>query len=118
MSRQRWIAVIGVCFSLVFAFAWFSRPHSLRSKIEEAGVHLTRVNTSGGSGTYDVKRADRAKIATILCHEGFKKLGNIGIDVVGDRYLLERRFLTIWGRKQYVNLDAIQGLFVEFDPDI
>lgn len=106
---------IGICLASVLLFAWFSKPVSLRTKINGAGIHL---EPGTERGSYAISASDRVKLETILQDSGYKFRRVASFDVVVDVYELDNRFFYFWHRKQRVDVYIDAQKLVTFEPDI
>ncbi len=108
--------VVGIGVTIIFAFAWFSKPESLRDKIDRAGIRLTRVRDKP-LGTYEISDMDRDKLVDILRQSGqvYNEYTHNG--VVNVDYQWDVPYLYFWKREQRVTTDGIDKS-VKFDPDI
>ena len=109
--------VVGIGVAILFTFAWFSKPESLRSKIDRAGIRLTRVRDKA-KGTYEISYVDRDKLLAIVQQSGQVILEHRHNGVLDGEYEVNVRFFYFWTRKQHVYMDGIDKLMAKFDPDI
>ena len=109
--------LVGIGLAILFAVAWFSKPESLRSKIDRAGIRLTRVRDKP-LGTYEISYVDRDKLVGILQQSGQVNFEHRHNGVLVGEYEVDVRLFYFWTRKHHVFIDGIDKLITKFDPDI
>lgn len=115
-TRTR-LAGIGISvLFLLLAFAWFAKPKSIRTQIEEGGFHFTKYAAKNNK-TYLLSSHEATRFETLLKSNGFSSTDFNAFDSFFTKY---SRGINVFGYSfftQEIWIDRIAGTYV-FEPNI